>query len=533
MKYTKFVSKYLNEFKTEIFIFSILSLIISTMGILIPLITGNFIDYLLSNPTMNTIAKFIVLFVMFAFVQVICSFNFNVISAKIQSNISYQIISDVIDHIQNCSLKKFNYLDPTYTIERILNDVKMIVNSIQFFLSGFLSNTLIFLFCFYVILTKVPIIAICQLILIVTYYFIFKYIRPLLIEVSVRLKEESAHLISNLQNQIKNIKFIKAYNIFEYSKNKADSIYKKLYYTNIRYCKLNFILGGTNITSLFLQLLLFYYGGYLIISNRMTIGLFTVLISYLNTTNKTIEFFMNLNSKIVDFKLSIDRILHFFKTSIDTEGSIQLENIDNIQIQSLFFQYKNEYVIKDFSYEFTKGKIYQIVGKNGCGKTTLIMLMIGMFLGDYEGKILFNHININDINMKSVRDEKISIMFQDDYILPETLEENIVFNKKYDLRKNSYLINLMSKLCILDFYKNKDLCLNKLSGGEIRKIEFIRFLIKYQSDLIILDEPTTYLDNEAKNILFDYLNKNKKNKIIILISHENIFDNLVDETIYL
>ena len=123
-----------------------------------------------------------------------------------------QIISDVIDHIQNCSLKKFNYLDPTYTIERILNDVKMIVNSIQFFLSGFLSNTLIFLFCFYVILTKVPIIAICQLILIVTYYFIFKYIRPLLIEVSVRLKEESAHLISNLQNQIKNIKFIKAYN---------------------------------------------------------------------------------------------------------------------------------------------------------------------------------------------------------------------------------------------------------------------------------------------------------------------------------
>ena len=265
----------------------------------------------------------------------------------------------------------------------------------------------------------------------------------------------------------------------------------------------------------------------------MTIGLFTVLISYLNTTNKTIEFFMNLNSKIVDFKLSIDRILHFFKTSIDTEGPIQLENIDNIQIQSLFFQYKNEYVIKDFSYEFTKGKIYQIVGKNGCGKTTLIMLMIGMFLGDYDGKILFNHINIDDINMKSVRDEKISIMFQDDYILPETLEENIVFDKKYDLIKNSYLINLMSKLCILDFYKKKDLCLNKLSGGEIRKIEFIRFLIKYQSDLIILDEPTTYLDNEAKNILFDYLNKNKKNKIIILISHENIFDNLVDETIYL
>ena len=105
MKYTKFVSKYLNDFKTEIVCFSILSLIISTMGILIPLITGNFIDYLLSNPTMNTIVKFIVLFVMFAFAQVICSFNFNVISAKIQSNISYQIISDVIDHIQNCSLK--------------------------------------------------------------------------------------------------------------------------------------------------------------------------------------------------------------------------------------------------------------------------------------------------------------------------------------------------------------------------------------------------------------------------------------------
>lgn len=94
------------------------------------------------------------------------------------------------------------------------------------FLSGFLSNTLIFLFCFYVILTKVPIIAIYSLYLLSHIILFFKYIRPLLIEVSVRLKEESAHLISNLQNQIKNIKFIKAYNIFEYSKNKADSIYK-------------------------------------------------------------------------------------------------------------------------------------------------------------------------------------------------------------------------------------------------------------------------------------------------------------------
>ena len=70
-----------------------------------------------------------------------------------------------------------------------------------------------------------------------------------------------------------------------------------------------------------------------------------------------------------------------------------------------------EYVLKDFSYVFEKGKTYLITGDNGTGKSTLIDVMLGLYMGSYEGDIYYNNINIEELDLYHLR-TKVNICFR-------------------------------------------------------------------------------------------------------------------------
>lgn len=82
-----------------------------------------------------------------------------------------------------------------------------------------------------------------------------------------------------------------------------------------------------------------------------------------------------------------------------------------------------------------KGNIYCILGENGSGKTTLIDILIGLFIDEYEGEILYNHINIKDIDMVKQRACNISILEQDPYVLEGSVEDNIYSTEYYNVKK--------------------------------------------------------------------------------------------------
>ena len=168
-----------------------------------------------------------------------------------------------------------------------------------------------------------------------------------------------------------------------------------------------------------------------------------------------------------------------------------------------------------------KGKIHAIVGKSGCGKTTLIHLLYRLW--DVEqGKISINGKDIKRIEIEYLR-KQISIVSQNIFLLDDSIYNNIVLGQAITQEE----LEVVLKEAELDvFIENLPNKLNtmvgengiKLSGGEKQRISIARALIR-KSPLLVFDEATSMLDNDTEDKIISILLKSFRDRTIILIAH--------------
>ncbi len=193
-----------------------------------------------------------------------------------------------------------------------------------------------------------------------------------------------------------------------------------------------------------------------------------------------------------------------------------------IKLKNISKRYGEREVLKNIDYTFKNGKIYVLKGFSGCGKTTLLNILAGIdlsFNGEYlhDGKKVSNIRNITNIGY---------IMQFSLLVLKLTIMENLKLVSS-DEKKILYYANLFQVTEILNKYPNE------VSGGERQRITIIRALLK-SNDIILADEPTASLDLKNAKIVAKEFEKLKSfNKIVIIATHENCFDEIADEIINL
>ena len=169
-------------------------------------------------------------------------------------------------------------------------------------------------------------------------------------------------------------------------------------------------------------------------------------------------------------------------------------------IKNINFKYNDNEIYKNFNIEFKRGKINCIIGKSGCGKTTLL----------------------NYISQKyCFENKKIAFVFQNDNLIPW---ENIYVNLKiiakqyFDKEKIEKEIDKILKDIGLIEFKNS--YPNELSGGMRHRINFARALIG-SPDIILMDEPFKSLDIKSKHEMINLVMELRKKSIvtIILVTH--------------
>lgn len=195
----------------------------------------------------------------------------------------------------------------------------------------------------------------------------------------------------------------------------------------------------------------------------------------------------------------------------------------NIELKDVTFSYDNDRnVINNINMKFEKDKFTAIVGESGSGKSTIASLLLNIYKVQ-QGKISLNNIDINKINHKDLY-EKIIIISTNSFIFNGSIKENLLIGKKEATDKE---ITRALKLANLkDFVDGLENGLDTqvgesgslLSGGQKQRLALARAILS-DREILILDEATSNIDVESEELIWDSIEKIRKEKTLIVISH--------------
>ncbi len=151
-----------------------------------------------------------------------------------------------------------------------------------------------------------------------------------------------------------------------------------------------------------------------------------------------------------------------------------------------------------------------LCGENGCGKTTLLNVISTIML-DYEGKVYIDDLEAVE-NRDYIKAKLVSYVLQDEYFIDSVNVEDTLFLENGDREINK---------SELEEFKISDKALkgtNELSGGQRQKVSFIRGTLK-ECSILLVDEPTSSMDEEMEDFVFKKLKELSREKLVILVSH--------------
>lgn len=186
-------------------------------------------------------------------------------------------------------------------------------------------------------------------------------------------------------------------------------------------------------------------------------------------------------------------------------------------------------IFNDLQFRFDKSGVYGISGPNGSGKSTLVKIIAGI-LGASKGKI------VHKMNDKEIAEERLHdhIGFVSPYLVLyeefSTYENLKLFAEirgvKFYKERVDYLLNKFL------LFKRKDDLLKTYSSGMKQRVKFI-FALMHSPQLIILDEPTSNLDDEGKNSVYELVREEGQKNIVLIASNEKNDLELCNDIVYL
>ncbi|HFH7847704.1 TPA: ABC transporter transmembrane domain-containing protein [Streptococcus agalactiae] len=274
-----------------------------------------------------------------------------------------------------------------------------------------------------------------------------------------------------------------------------------------------------DLITIILSSLILFISAKLIILGNLTLGNIVAFSSYMEKLHSSIKNIGDLNLSFNEVIVDLER----YKKIIDhgsekkTDGK-KLSKVTSLKFKNVSFKYDDEYILKDFSFEISKPGLYVIVGENGSGKTTIFNLINKLYT-NYEGEILINGNKINDYKDEDLRNE-VLFLESKPFILRDNLTSNITLLEKNKVDE-LYLEKLIKFLELegIEKYSTKNLK-DTLSKGEQQKVQLARMMIGRYS-LILLDEVLSGLDQEMKKKVISKIKEKSKNKIIVIVSHDN------------
>lgn len=242
----------------------------------------------------------------------------------------------------------------------------------------------------------------------------------------------------------------------------------------------------------------------------------------------------NLGTTLQNTLAAGNRVLNILeeKPVVEEVINAKVVNFDGVIAKNVNFAYDQEMILRDINLAIKPQTIIGLIGASGSGKSTLLRLLMRFYDID-QGEIVYSHVNIKNIATTNLRN-MISFMTQETHLFNDSIKNNLLV-AKLDA-SDSQLVAVCKQVAMHDFIMSLpngyDTLIgelgDKLSGGQRQRLGLARALL-HDSDLLLLDEPTSNLDSLNEALILKSLVEAKENKTIILVSHRKSTLRIVDE----
>jgi len=258
---------------------------------------------------------------------------------------------------------------------------------------------------------------------------------------------------------------------------------------------------------------------------NLEVGVIYLFITYLRKIFEPIDRIIENVEIVQDATSSIDKIYEILEHEeyLEDYSGIEIKDVKGkIEFKNVWFAYEDEnWILKDVSLTINPGESIALVGKTGSGKTTITNL-INRFYKIQKGEILLDGVNINDINLKSLR-KNIGTILQDPFIFAKSLKDNIKLYSDVSDERINEAVKLASAT---DFINSQNNGINEISAergnsysaGQKQLIAFARIFAQNPS-IFILDEATANIDTTTEELIQKSVDKISAEKTSIFIAH--------------
>lgn len=524
----KRVLKYIGKYKFSFIISLVLTLFSTVCTLYIPVLAGEAIDMIASKGNVNFagLTKILILILVAIIIGGISQYFTNTLNNRMANNTVKDMRTDAFNNLQYVPV---SYIDSRNTgdiVSRIIADAEQfsdgLILGFQNLFSGVITilGTLFFMFTINIWL------ALIVLVLTPLSLFVSKFISKRTYKYFKKQSEQRGKETSYIEEMLSNIKVVKSYHREDENSENFDVINEELGKDSLN---ATFFSSLTNPCTRFVNSIVYAVvglsGALFAINGIITVGNLSASLAYANQYTKPFNDITGVITELQNAIACAGRLLEVIDAEKESDAKGQLpSNVKgDFTVSDVAFSYdKNKELIKNLSFELKSGQRLAVVGPTGCGKTTLINLLMHFYDID-SGSIKVDSVDINTVSRKSLR-QNVGMVLQDTWLKSGTIKENIVFGNEnvtdeqvIEAAKKSHAHSFIKKLHNgYDTFIGEDG--GSLSTGQKQLICITRLMLN-PPPILILDEATSSIDLLTEQRITRSFMKLMKDRTSFVVAH--------------